>query len=79
MERQTAGLSPKYLMFSAAFFAVVAAPTESRAQEYPWCAQYSWSTYNCGFFDLQQCLATIDGVGGVCKRNPRYVPQRRSR
>ena len=59
--------------------ALLAAPTPSEAREYPWCAQYSWSNYNCGFVNFNQCLATISGVGGFCKPNPRYAaqPQRR--
>ncbi len=55
-------------------FALMAAPTPSLAREYPWCAQYSWSNYNCGFVTFQQCLDTISGVGGFCKPNPRFVP-----
>ena len=38
-----------------------------------WCAYYDAWTYNCGFVTLQQCLATISGVGGICKPNP-YGP-----
>lgn len=44
------------------------------AREYPWCARYDWSTYNCGFVSFQQCLATIRGIGGRCEPNPRFVP-----
>ena len=55
--------------------ALLAAPTAGQAREYPWCAQYSLSNYNCGFVTFQQCLDTIAGVGGFCKQNPRYVGQ----
>jgi hypothetical protein len=48
-------------------------PNAAEAREYPWCAQYSWSNYNCGFVTFQQCLDTIYGVGGYCRQNPRYV------
>jgi hypothetical protein len=41
----------------------------ARAQ--PWCAYYDAYTYNCGFYTFEQCLATVSGVGGVCRRNPR--------
>lgn len=61
---------------------LLAVPAESQAREYPWCAQYSWSNYNCGFATFQQCLATIDGVGGHCRPNPRYAgppPRKKSR
>jgi hypothetical protein len=62
---------------------------QAQAREYPWCAFYGGiggsgigsSTYNCGFVSFQQCLATISGVGGSCRPNPRYVgePVRRQK
>lgn len=55
--------------------ALTAAPGSAQAQEYPWCARYDWTTSNCGFVSLQQCLATISGIGGRCEPNPRYVPR----
>jgi hypothetical protein len=48
-------------------------PPAAEAREYPWCARYDWSTYNCGFVSFEQCLATVRGIGGICERNPRYV------
>jgi hypothetical protein len=45
----------------------------AHAREYPWCARYDWSTYNCGFVSFEQCLATVRGIGGFCERNPRYA------
>jgi hypothetical protein len=46
----------------------------AQAREYPWCARYDWTTYNCGFVSFNQCLATTSGVGGRCEPNPRFVP-----
>ena len=46
---------------------------------YPWCAAYggSWSgTSNCGFRNLQQCMATVSGIGGSCEPNQFYNPGR---
>jgi hypothetical protein len=47
----------------------------AKADPYPWCAVYgmedSGST-NCYFMTLQQCQATISGVGGFCTRNNFY-------
>ena len=46
---------------------------------YPWCAAYggSWSgTSNCGFKTLQQCMATVSGIGGSCEPNQFYNPGR---
>ena len=53
----------------------------SAAREYPWCAFYGPSTRNCGFVSLEQCRATITGIGGYCGQNPLYQPgpQPRSR
>ena len=50
----------------------------AQAREYPWCARYDWTTRNCGFVSFQQCLATIQGAGGRCEPNPRYVPPQSS-
>ena len=42
--------------------------TPTKAQNYPWCAQYG-ATFggatNCGFTTFQQCLATLSGMGGL--------------
>ena len=78
-DREGTGLcktNPKHVI-AALTLLLIAIPRESTAQEYPWCARYSWSTYNCGFVNLHQCRATIHGVGGVCERNPRYMAQPR--
>jgi hypothetical protein len=45
------------------------------AIEYPWCAQYSGEDgggRNCGFSTLEQCLATVSGIGGFCEPNLFY-------
>ena len=70
----------------ALLLALLAAPTPSQAQtpySYPWCSRYDWSTWNCGFRTLQQCLANIYGIGGRCEPNPHYrgyyEPRRKSR
>lgn len=49
----------------------------ARAQNYPWCAQYSGNmggSMNCGFVSFDQCMATVRGMGGFCVVNNRYVP-----
>jgi hypothetical protein len=41
------------------------------AQQAPYCAQFSDGTSpSCTFATLQQCNASISGVGGVCNLNP---------
>jgi Protein of unknown function (DUF3551) len=36
-----------------------------------WCAEYDSFTQNCGFSTREQCLATVSGVGGICRLDPR--------
>jgi len=49
----------------------------------PWCADYSGRAggTNCGFYSFQQCLATVSGIGGFCRRNAfeAYAPRRARR
>jgi len=51
------------------------------ADPYKWCAVYGLRDnggVNCGFVTLQQCQATIFGIGGTCELNPRYTgPEKR--
>jgi Protein of unknown function (DUF3551) len=63
----------------------VLAPSPARAyampyDPYPWCANYgSGSPFggtNCGFLTLEQCRATIRGIGGFCEPNQFYNPHR---
>ena len=49
---------------------------------YPWCAMYGGSfsgASNCGFKTLQQCMATVSGIGGSCEPNQFYNPGRSGR
>ena len=63
----------------------VLAPTAGHADQYKWCAEYSGGrdgigATNCGFVTLEQCRATISGIGGWCSPNPFYTgpePRRR--
>ena len=53
--------------------------TPSKAQNYPWCAEYGGTPdgpTNCGFVTFQQCLDTVSGIGGFCVRNNMYQPPR---
>ena len=66
---------------ASAFFilAAIAAMSATPAQaaiEYPWCAQYGGGEMgggtNCGFSTLEQCRATVSGIGGFCEPNLFY-------
>jgi hypothetical protein len=63
----------------------LAAPARADIQ-YPWCAQYGGRDggRNCGFSTLEQCRATVSGIGGFCERNlfyngPAERPAKRAR
>ena len=49
----------------------------AKAQNYPWCAQYSDGSMNCGFATFLQCLTDVSGIGGFCTQNK--VPRPRAR
>lgn len=54
----------------------VAATSAQAGIEYPWCAQYgggpSGGGRNCSFPTIEQCRATISGMGGFCEPNLFY-------
>jgi hypothetical protein len=70
-------------------FAVLAAPAlfvplsavayEMPYDPYPWCAVYgggnSGGASNCGFLTIDQCRATVSGIGGFCAPNQFYNPK----
>jgi Protein of unknown function (DUF3551) len=44
------------------------------ADPYPWCANYGTpGGTNCGFVTIEQCRATISGMGGWCEPNQFYT------
>jgi hypothetical protein len=43
------------------------------ADPYKWCANYTFGTRNCGFVTIEQCRASVSGVGGSCAPNPSYT------
>ncbi len=67
-------------LFSFAAIAVFAATFNAGtagADPYKWCAIYSGGRdgggTNCGFVTLEQCRATISGIGGSCTENQLYT------
>jgi Protein of unknown function (DUF3551) len=43
---------------------------------YPWCAVYGDNAAsNCGFLTIEQCMATVSGIGGSCQPNQFYNPR----
>lgn len=56
---------------------VVLTPAAGMADPYQWCAVYSGGMggggTNCGFVTIEQCRATVSGIGGFCDPNPFYT------
>jgi hypothetical protein len=43
------------------------------ADPYRWCAVERTGGTNCGFTTIEQCRATISGIGGFCQPNSFYT------
>lgn len=54
--------------------AAIAAPAQAQRNS-PYCAQFSDGGMDCSYPSLQSCLASVNGVGGVCTVNPRSPNQ----
>jgi len=55
---------------------VVLMPTAGNADPYKWCAVYGGDmggSSNCGFVTIEQCRATVFGMGGFCELNRFYT------
>jgi len=65
-----------FISAAAAGLAAIASQA-AQAQRYsPFCAQFSdGSGMDCSYPSLQSCLASVNGVGGVCTVNPRSPNQ----
>jgi hypothetical protein len=71
------------IVLAALVWAALPCPSELRAYEmpydpYPWCAVYSGDAggaSNCGFLTIEQCRATVSGIGGFCEPNQFYNPR----
>ena len=65
-------------MAFAVVFTVLAGASisPSHADPYRWCADYGAGTdgggTNCYFSTLEQCRATVSGIGGYCRVNGFY-------
>lgn len=67
----------RFVAMTAILLGVIAIGAPAQAQNYPWCAYYggrSGGASNCGFVSFEQCMATLNGIGGFCNLNTQYVP-----
>ena len=73
MQRSYFGIAVATGIAMACSFAI----GEARADPYKWCAEYGGRDdgggTNCGFVTLEQCRATVHGMGGFCTPNPFYT------
>ncbi len=71
------------IVFAAlvALFALALTPAQAYVMPYdpyPWCAVYGGrggGGTNCGFLTIEQCRATVSGIGGFCTPNQFYNPR----
>ncbi len=67
-------------LFASAIMAAVPillTPGLGKADPYKWCAVYGGEmegASNCGFVTIEQCRATVSGIGGSCELNRFYTP-----
>ena len=64
------------LIIVGAFAAIVSIEKPAEADNgRQWCAYYVGSeATNCGWDRYEQCLATVNGIGGFCQPNTMYQP-----
>ncbi len=65
------------LAVPAALAAMPAHAYDMPYDPYPWCAVYggdAGGASNCGFLTIEQCRATVSGIGGSCEPNQFYNP-----
>jgi len=68
----------RYGLLAAVLAAVVTCVIGSpaaQADPYRWCAVYGGKGgggQNCGFVTIEQCRATVSGIGGFCQPNLFY-------
>jgi hypothetical protein len=73
----------RFIVLGALALLTVLAAAPLRAYEmpydpYPWCAVYdgdAGGASNCGFLTIEQCRATVSGIGGSCEHNQFYNPR----
>jgi hypothetical protein len=63
------------LFAATALLVVMGAASPSMARDYPVCQRSVVTGFNpsCSFDTMQQCMATVSGIGGDCIRNPAFA------
>jgi hypothetical protein len=58
---------------TAAVISLFLIASPAAADPYKWCAAYRNGSNNCGFTTIEQCRASVSGVGGFCEPNQFYT------
>jgi hypothetical protein len=68
--------NPMRVAIAVLFTLIVASnPQPTRADPYRWCATYGkgfGGAENCYFMTIEQCRASVSGLGGFCRPNNFY-------
>jgi hypothetical protein len=73
--RKPGGTTMRIVLPTLLTACMVAIVTPAQADPYRWCAQYTedaGGSSNCYFMTIEQCRATVSGIGGYCSPNPFY-------
>lgn len=63
-----------FVAFLSVTVAAFAPRPAAASYNLPWCAFLSDSqAYSCAYRSLQECWATVLGIGGYCRPNYRYA------
>jgi hypothetical protein len=69
LDRTAGGLVIAVVSVTSLF--LIAGP--AAADPYRWCAVERTGGTNCGFTTIEQCRATVSGIGGFCQPNSFYT------
>jgi tetratricopeptide (TPR) repeat protein len=59
----------RHLVLGMSVLVAALAADSNRAAQASWCAAYRSGANNCGFQTIEQCRATVSGIGGSCVPN----------
>jgi len=69
----TTGMNKNCLAIAASLISLFLIAGPAAADPYKWCAAYRSGANNCGFTTIEQCQASVSGVGGSCVPNQFYT------
>ena len=73
LDRAADGLCHSALTAVGSIIVLLLIGDPAAADPYKWCAAYRNGSNNCGFTTIEQCRASVSGVGGFCQPNQFYT------